>query len=165
MFGGSAVLEIRNVATSCPMAGCGGTAKSLDGQYAMTDGVFDLLRGSKFTRDQIARLQAVQAEIRRSDGITEEILTAADAVAPEIGAMLRLAQKNKWRTAAIAGIMLFAMKTCGGEGSSITLNFGPQTHITQTVVAGSYALRDPDNGKQQQGATYPNTAGQGPCKK
>lgn len=150
---------------SCPTPGCGGMAAILDGVFTLNNDELTLVSGSRFTRDQIAKLKALQAAVQKTGSVTDDIVSAAEAIAPEFGSILRLAKHNRWRAVVIAGMIGLLAKSCESGGGQITLNFSPQVTITQNINAGHFALTDPDQSKQQHRPHHSSPAADGAGKK
>lgn len=136
-------------------------AEILDGTFSTVNGSLKVLSGTKFTYDQVQKLNALKERVRTHaiaephQPIPQEFLDALKEISPVAAAAVTLLKDKKYGWGMLLLFMSLLISQCGGDGPLIDLSTDHETHyhIEQPL--------DPQQPSEQENGSRTHTPGDG----
>lgn len=112
LFGGagSARIVMRGNRTNCPR--CGSMANIADGEFHYSNEQIEFVAGSRWTAQQVTRLQEIYREASQAEAVSPALVDAIAAVSPELGAMAKTMAGSPGGLFALLVLLLFLLSRC-----------------------------------------------------
>lgn len=115
----------------CPS---GHVAEMLDGHFSTINGTLKVLGGTRFTYEQVRKLNALKNQVRDQaistphGPIPQEFLEALKEISPSAAAAVTLLKDKKYGWGMLLFFMTLLLSQCGGDAPLIDLSTHNETH-------------------------------------
>jgi hypothetical protein len=131
--GGGGTANFQGNKETCPR--CGFLADVADGTFAFDDGIVRLIKGSAWTRQQIAMMERAYRDLAEKKEVTPGVLDVLEKVSPNLGTAAN-AVTGKYGKGVLAALTLMALLSRCNLNVDIDVNDMMKQYYEQQSVSG-----------------------------